>query len=107
MSAFLVQLLSYNVTIDLNCLHTPMARMRPLFVQPMRNEISMRERAGKKQQRDVHLHWVLCMAIESHRVAGTPGVEVHALAQQLTPDSSLGVLTLLIWALDVRTCNQV
>jgi hypothetical protein len=67
----------------------------------------MQERAGQTQQFNVHLPWVLCMAIESHRVAGTPAVEVHALAQQLTPDSSLGVLTHLIWALDVLTCNPV
>jgi hypothetical protein len=107
MSASLVQLLSYNVTIDLNCLHTPKARMRPLFVQPMRNKIRMQERADQTQQLIVHLPWVLCMAIESHRVAGSPAVEVHALAQQLTPDSSPGVLTQLIWALNVLACNLV
>jgi hypothetical protein len=38
------------------------------------------------------------MAIDSRGVAGSPAVEVHALAQQLTPDSSPGVLTQLIWA---------
>jgi hypothetical protein len=45
------------------------------------------------------------MAIDPRRVAGSPAVEVHALAQQLTPDSSPGVLTQLIWALDVLACN--
>jgi hypothetical protein len=54
------------------------------------------------------------MSIDPRRVAGSPAVEVHALAsadcamaQQLTPDSSPGVLTQLIWALDVLACNLV
>jgi hypothetical protein len=40
---FLVQLLPYKVTINISCLHTPKARMRPLFAQPTRNQISVQE----------------------------------------------------------------
>jgi hypothetical protein len=58
---------------------------------------------SKKQQ----LPWLVFMAINSDSVAGSPAVEVHALAQQLTPDSSPGVFTQLIWALDVLACNLV
>jgi hypothetical protein len=47
MSASLVQLLPYKVTININCLHTPKARMRPLVAQivaqPMRSKISVQE----------------------------------------------------------------
>jgi hypothetical protein len=77
------------------------ARMRPLFAQPTRNKIR-----GWKKQPIAQLPWLLCMAMDPRRVAGSPAVEVHALAAA-DSDSLPGVLTQLIRALAILACDIV